>query len=49
MVNLIGRDVEAWQDYAAQPDCRVHFYGKREARNGRKMAHVNRILRRCVS
>jgi 5-(carboxyamino)imidazole ribonucleotide synthase len=43
MTNLIGRDAEGWRDLAAEPDARLHLYGKREARPGRKMGHVNRL------
>lgn len=41
MVNLIGDDVHNWQDCAANPNFRIHLYGKQEARAGRKMGHVN--------
>ncbi len=41
MVNLIGDDVHAWHDWAERDDCALHLYGKREARTGRKMGHVN--------
>lgn len=43
MKNLIGADVEAWQDYLEDPNARLHLYGKSEARAGRKMGHVNII------
>jgi 5-(carboxyamino)imidazole ribonucleotide synthase len=43
MTNLIGDDVTAWQALAAEPDVRLHLYGKREVRDGRKMGHVNRL------
>ena len=43
MTNLIGADAEHWQSIAAEPDARLHLYGKREFRAGRKMGHVNRI------
>ncbi|MEP0519035.1 MAG: 5-(carboxyamino)imidazole ribonucleotide synthase [Hyphomicrobiales bacterium] len=41
MLNLIGDDVHNWQVYAANPNFRIHLYGKEEARPGRKMGHVN--------
>jgi len=41
MRNLIGHDVDAWPSIAAEPDACLHLYGKREARDGRKMGHVN--------
>ncbi|HWG07214.1 MAG TPA: 5-(carboxyamino)imidazole ribonucleotide synthase [Beijerinckiaceae bacterium] len=44
MHNLIGPDVERWRDLLAEPGACVHFYGKHEARPGRKMGHVTRIL-----
>lgn len=43
MINLIGSDIDDWPKYALDPDARVHLYGKREARPGRKMGHVTRI------
>ena len=43
MKNLIGGDVEKWRDAVAEPLARVHLYGKREARPGRKMGHVTRL------
>ncbi|MGB6229781.1 MAG: 5-(carboxyamino)imidazole ribonucleotide synthase [Litorimonas sp.] len=42
MTNLIGEDVTDWPTLAAEPDARVHLYGKAEVRPGRKMGHVNR-------
>ncbi len=44
MVNLIGDDIHDWQTIAAEPGAFLHHYGKREARAGRKMGHVNRLL-----
>lgn len=41
MVNLIGHEADDWARLAAEPDACVHLYGKREAREGRKMGHVN--------
>jgi 5-(carboxyamino)imidazole ribonucleotide synthase len=43
MTNLIGDDVEGWQSLAGEEGTFIHLYGKREARKGRKMGHVNRI------
>jgi 5-(carboxyamino)imidazole ribonucleotide synthase len=45
MTNLIGSDVEGWRSLAAEPGARLHLYGKREVRQGRKMGHVNRLRR----
>lgn len=46
MDNLIGEEVERWPELAAEPGVCVHLYGKREAREGRKMGHVTRLARR---
>ncbi|MGW8704944.1 5-(carboxyamino)imidazole ribonucleotide synthase [Brevundimonas sp. NPDC055814] len=44
MTNLLGDEVEQWRTLAAEPNARLHLYGKHDARPGRKMAHINRIL-----
>ncbi|MFK0298820.1 5-(carboxyamino)imidazole ribonucleotide synthase [Brevundimonas sp. NPDC090276] len=44
MTNLLGDEVDQWRDLAAESNARLHLYGKHEARAGRKMAHVNRVL-----
>ena len=44
MINLIGDDILGWHEIAAEPGAFLHHYGKREARPGRKMGHVNRLL-----
>jgi 5-(carboxyamino)imidazole ribonucleotide synthase len=44
MLNLIGDDILAWEKIAAEPGAFLHHYGKKEARPGRKMGHVNRLL-----
>lgn len=41
MRNLIGDDVAQWEEYVKQPHAKVHLYGKKDARPGRKMGHVN--------
>lgn len=43
MINLIGAEANAWHGLAAEPGAALHLYGKREARDGRKMGHVNRL------
>ncbi|WP_339744051.1 5-(carboxyamino)imidazole ribonucleotide synthase [uncultured Maricaulis sp.] len=43
MTNLIGHDVDDWKALASDPQVRLHLYGKRKARKGRKMGHVNRL------
>ncbi len=47
MENLIGDDVLRVSDLARQRDTALHLYGKTEARPGRKMGHVNQILRKA--
>lgn len=44
MTNLLGDEVDQWRALAGKADERLHLYGKAEARAGRKMAHVNRVL-----
>lgn len=46
MLNLIGDDIAQVPALARQKDTAIHLYGKSEARPGRKMGHVNRILRK---
>lgn len=41
MHNLLGHDIDRWSDLLAQPHAALHLYGKAEAREGRKMGHVN--------
>ena len=43
MTNLIGDDVSPWRDLASETGACLHIYGKREARPGRKMGHINRL------
>lgn len=47
MLNLIGDDINDWQTYAAMPGAKLHLYGKKETRPGRKMGHVTFLLRHC--
>ncbi|MCW9034423.1 MAG: 5-(carboxyamino)imidazole ribonucleotide synthase [Rhodospirillales bacterium] len=44
MTNLIGDDVNDWEEILTEPNAHLHLYGKREARTGRKMGHVNRLF-----
>ncbi len=46
MKNLIGADVAAWQAALDDPLAKLHLYGKAEARPGRKMGHVTRLVPR---
>ncbi len=43
MINLLGNDARAWQRHLAEPNARLHLYGKAEIRTGRKMGHVTRL------
>jgi 5-(carboxyamino)imidazole ribonucleotide synthase len=45
MDNLIGDEVNRWPDLLAERGSHVHIYGKGEARPGRKMGHVTRVVR----
>ena len=44
MENLIGDDIDRIPDLLRRPRTQIHLYGKGEARPGRKMGHVNRVL-----
>ncbi|MCA3437303.1 MAG: 5-(carboxyamino)imidazole ribonucleotide synthase [Rhodobacter sp.] len=46
MENLIGDDIARLPQIARERNAALHLYGKAEARAGRKMGHVNRILSR---
>ncbi len=48
MENLIGDDVARVPDLAAT-GAALHLYGKAEARPGRKMGHVNRLIPRVIA
>lgn len=45
MLNVLGdamlKQGFSWQPMLEDENCRVHIYGKQDARSGRKMAHVN--------
>jgi 5-(carboxyamino)imidazole ribonucleotide synthase len=43
MLNLIGKEAHEWFKLAAEPGVCLHLYGKREARDGRKMGHVTKL------
>jgi 5-(carboxyamino)imidazole ribonucleotide synthase len=43
MLNLLGEEADQWRRFAAEPETRIHLYGKRGAKPGRKMGHVNRV------
>lgn len=44
MLNLIGDDAHAWGRLLLAEGAHLHLYGKAEARPGRKMGHVTRVL-----
>jgi len=43
MRNLLGEEADAWRVHAGKAGSRVHLYGKRAARPGRKMGHVTTL------
>jgi 5-(carboxyamino)imidazole ribonucleotide synthase len=47
MENLIGDDIERLPEILRENDTALHLYGKAEARPGRKMGHVNRVIRKA--
>lgn len=49
MKNLIGSDVDKWQDMLCEPGASLHLYGKGDTRPGRKMGHVTRVSRKRSS
>lgn len=48
MKNLLGDAVDQWPKLLADPDAKLHLYGKSEARPGRKMGHVTRLKPRTA-
>lgn len=44
MTNLLGADVDQLPALMADPSVKIHLYGKAEAREGRKMGHINRMI-----
>jgi len=44
MENLIGSDVDRWPELIAEEGAHLHLYNKGEARPGRKMGHVTRLV-----
>ncbi len=47
MENLIGDDIARIPAILRERDAALHLYGKAEPRPGRKMGHVNRIIRKA--
>ncbi len=48
MTNLLGEEADDWLSLLSDPRAKLHLYGKAEARAGRKMGHVNRLLRNAT-
>ncbi len=44
MTNLLGAEADDWLSLLEDPSAKLHLYGKHEARPGRKMGHVTRLL-----
>ncbi|MFN3846404.1 MAG: 5-(carboxyamino)imidazole ribonucleotide synthase [Paracoccaceae bacterium] len=45
MENLIGDDVDRVLTLARERNTQIHLYGKEQVKPGRKMGHVNRVIR----
>ncbi len=45
MENLIGDEIDSIATRAQEPNVAVHAYGKAETKPGRKMGHINRVIR----
>ncbi|MGF1609662.1 MAG: 5-(carboxyamino)imidazole ribonucleotide synthase, partial [Kiloniellales bacterium] len=46
MKNLLGDELDRWLEILSDPNAKLHLYGKTEARPGRKMGHVTRVIPR---
>jgi 5-(carboxyamino)imidazole ribonucleotide synthase len=46
MTNLIGDDIDSYEQWLTVPGATVHLYGKGPARPGRKMGHVTHVTPR---
>jgi 5-(carboxyamino)imidazole ribonucleotide synthase len=44
MINLIGAEVNEAAHWLVVPGASLHLYGKKDARPGRKMGHVTRVI-----
>jgi len=44
MTNLIGSEVLDVETLSRDSDVGIHLYGKADAKDGRKMGHINKIL-----
>ncbi len=45
MINLIGDDVSKLDEYMAMDHAHIHLYGKEDVKPGRKMGHVNFLIK----
>lgn len=43
MTNLIGDEINSYEQWLTVPGATVHLYGKGAARPGRKMGHVTQV------
>ncbi|MXO91312.1 5-(carboxyamino)imidazole ribonucleotide synthase [Pontixanthobacter aquaemixtae] len=44
MRNIIGKDVHTAQEMLSEASMHLHLYGKRQARDGRKMGHATKLV-----
>ncbi len=44
MTNIVGADADSAAHWLDDPSTHLHLYGKREAREGRKMGHATQLL-----
>lgn len=42
MLNLLGVDANSWEKHLAE-NAKLHLYGKRRAKDGRKMGHITKL------
>jgi 5-(carboxyamino)imidazole ribonucleotide synthase len=45
MTNLLGTEINHIDSLAEDEMTKIHFYGKHEAKAGRKMGHVSRLFK----
>lgn len=45
MRNIVGHDADNWITLARETGAHLHLYGKGDAREGRKMGHITRVIR----
>lgn len=44
MKNLIGDDINTWKELVSDPNVKIHLYGKKDSRPGRKMGHYTKLI-----